>query len=457
MTRKTLVRYKPKSVVRRPNGTVYTTRPIDQQLANYADYVTANPISATINAAKYAAKKAYNYATDDRANRARGMQYTVGSRPMNATGSKPALSSSKVPKKVGYTTPTTGKNVTLKNSKKRCPPVSKAFREKVACAQKAKALVSTYTASYHGQLLAPTNAAASSNFQSYAGYLTDGTAVALAAATGENNFTFFTPLRVLDQASLLFNSKSTTNSQNWTLTTGNFDVKGLEIHVVYQYVKIVLRNNTGQSKEIDFYECTPKLNTEVAPTTIFDACIADDVSQGILITQGTISGNMYGFTPGHTRNFKNTYKYSKRSMSLAPGASTSFTISGPKDFTYLYDKFHDPDVPGTITPFPKNIGIQCMYIVKNIELTNTLNGVTVQSATGHNQGSATSASQTGVLCEITHHSAIEAPEVTSDANKRELRYYDHHNNWATALSEPFSAMRIIPETDILSVSNSLPM
>lgn len=421
-----------------------------------AKYIApTNPIAFAYDASLWAAKKAYKLATDDRANRKAGRAYTIGSRPMVAStrptiGSRPSTS---VPNKVGYQASTKGKNVKTVASKK-LPKVSKDFRKKVESALMPANVVSHYNCSWHGTLqnINPANF----NNQRCARDWFDGFQNTLGAAEGAGFFDLFTPERVVDQASRLFNGK-TGAPQRWAgVATGNFTLDGLEIRVVNQYVTYKLRNNTGQSKEVDFYFCTPKTNQTDNPFASFVASLGQDVTDGKILNS-SISVDTFGVTPGLTTNFKNNWKYVKKEVALAPGASTQFTIPGPKNFLYQWDKFKDPNLGVTDISYPKHIPVLGFYIVRNPDLLECTNaGGTVQTVTGHLQGAVVT-NQTSITIEMKYVASIMAPEVTTDALKTEKTLFEHFTNLSVGTSTPVTIIRQCPETNDLDTSAVTPM
>lgn len=433
---------KPRTTPFRPSNTN-----LSSSTKSGLTYGLGLPASLAAQLAYKAGATAYNYAMDDRANRVKYAGRIIGSRPINQ---QPITGS--LPKKEGYQAPAQGKSVSVKHTVNKVP-VSKLFKDKVESALLPKEVQGKWNQTFHGVIKRPPTAAAQYNFQAYSSLLEDGSGVDLIAADGEPFFELFSPRRVLDQASRLFNGKTGGDAVNWlTTTAGNFLTDGLELKVPYQKVHINVHNNTEVVKEIDLYQCTPKLNAIYPPMTTFENCLSADVADGKLFSQGSISGEMYGVTPSLTNNFSTNWKSTVKQLVLAPGQSTSFDIIGPS-MTYHYDKYKD--LLGADVIYPKNIPILCFYIVRHPELLNLSNIATnvSQSATGHITSPRPSTYALGVTIEIKHYSTIIAPEITPDANKFRRTFFDHHNNWSTASSTSGNVLRIIPEVGTLRIAS----
>lgn len=365
---------------------------------------------------------------------------------------------SELPAKAGYKGKCGGKNVKLGGKQKPLPKVTKLFKARVASALKPKQIISTYNATWHGVLNSPPTAANMMNFQQCSEDATDGAGTALVNATGAPLFQLFHPLRVLDQASILFNAKAVSTSQDWVSDAAaeNFATKGLKVTVLSQSFRVTCHNNTSQSKELLWYQCTPKENTDVSAKDCFDNCLAEDVADGNLITGGSITSNMYGMTPGASKNFGSAFSYTVRKMTLAPGASSKFSVTGPANHTYDWDKYKEMEGTADIV-FPKKLGIQLFYIVRNSEnLQSVWFNATAHvedRATGHISDRPTSnVLITGITIETRYYAKIVAPEKTPVALAVSKGYFDHHNNWQTANDTTPWAVRIAPEDPTVVVS-----
>lgn len=356
-----------------------------------------------------------------------------------------------LPKKSGYKASCPGKNVKLGGKQKPLPKVSKHFKARVASALKPKQIISTYNASWHGVLYGPPTGASQMNFQQCSEDATDGAGTALVNGTGAPLFQLFHPLRVLDQASILFNAKTLSTTQDWVSDAGgeNFATKGLRVTVLSQSFRVTCHNNTSQSKELLWYQCTPKENTDTTAKACFDACLAEDVADGNLITGGSITSNMYGMTPGAAKNFSSAFSYTVRKMSLAPGQSSKFSVTGPANHTYDWDKYKEMEGTADVT-YPKKLGVQLFYIVRNSENLQTVwNNATAyveDRATGHIADRPTAnVLITGITIETRYFAKLVAPEKTPVALAVSKGYFDHHNNWQAANDTTPYAIRIAPE------------
>lgn len=175
--------------------------------------------------------------------------------------------------------------------------------------------------------------------------------------------TYFTPAKILDAASVLFNSKSlgdpylTTNN----LTTVQSNSAGapnvgrpgtLKINVLDSYVNYTLKNVSNRVVTMDIWECTPKLKFQVSNaldslsnTYGFLSDVVDDHPVGHYTGVTTGTADYLMFTESRTDPLGVAAKYlgyqwtwKKRSMILAPDETCVHSIKGPRgelDFSKL--------------------------------------------------------------------------------------------------------------------------
>ncbi len=179
---------------------------------------------------------------------------------------------------------------------------------------------------------------------------------------------FFTPMKIIDAASVLWNQKVAANA--YSTQTGNLNtvhngstgvqvvgtntdmnISGLKINVSNAYVKMTLKNNCQRAMVIEVYKCVPTANNpnNLALTTFADAIDAevDGTNTHIISTVGTGSHtgsttllNMPGVEPNQFAAFRSEWKYEKVSIKIAPGEVTSLFFQGPRDYLLDYDKLN---------------------------------------------------------------------------------------------------------------------
>lgn len=355
--------------------------------------------------------------------------------------------------KTGYKGTVKGKTVKTKGSRNKGVKVSKTFRKKVTKALEPSKNVGKYTSYLHGMLPIIDGALTRYNQQKLITEMTDGLLASLSVTYGDPYFTFFSPLRIRDVASSMWNGK--TPSNNWAgASASNFAVEGLKIVVRYQSVKVTCRNNSGQTKEIDWYQCTPKGNTNIYAYTAWTNALAEETTDGRM---NEVLTSTYGAGPFLSKSFGKAWKYTKHSMLLAPGQTASMYIKGPAA-TYDYEFFHDDADQTTEVDFVKGLTVSMFGILRNPDLTRSVSSAPVNEIqNGHLQGTAL-AWDGGIVTEICHKYVIECPEQTAVALQRDKQIYLHTpTQWNAAAANPTVVARATLKDDRLNYSNSIPM
>lgn len=357
--------------------------------------------------------------------------------------------SSKVTK--GYAGTVRGKNVKTKGSKKRAPKVSKNFKNKVLKVTAKKDPIGRWTQYSHGMIPVISGSGLMYNSQQVFTTLHDGLGAEL-TTQAPSPFLLFNPGRINDVAASMYNGKSPTN--DWSNGTGNFAAEGLKINVLYQSAKITCRNNSGQTKEIDWYECVSKGNVSVDASAHFTAALAEAAADGRM---NEVLTSTYGAGPHLSNNFKNSWKYKKNSMLLAPGQTASLYIKGPK-MEYDYNKFHADSNQTTEVEFVKGVTVSMFGILRNPDLTRAVTTTpTFEIQNGHLQG-VLGAWDGGVVCEIAYKYVINAPTQTAEARMRDKVIYLHTKNpWASVTADPTALARISTKTENILFSNNVAM
>lgn len=193
-----------------------------------------------------------------------------------------------------------------------------------------------------------------------------------AAMSGNDGFTtgdewqFFSPLKLLDAASVLWNQK--TASRDYTGQSGNLntvhngttgvevvgtaaapEIQGLKIHVSNAYVKMTMKNNSQRHMLVEVYKCVPKTIAPLALALSTFAAAIDRAVDGTntsicsVVSVGSVDSvsallNMPGVEPNQFPSFNTEWKYEKVKIKIAPGETTSLFFQGPKDYILDYDK-----------------------------------------------------------------------------------------------------------------------
>lgn len=179
-------------------------------------------------------------------------------------------------------------------------------------------------------------------------------------------FQFFTPMKILDAASILWNKKGINadytaqldnfNSSHVVLTGApvssgtryDMGIVGLKIHVINTYVKMIVKNSTQRSFVLGFYKCVPATAyPDSLPMDAFKSALEeehDGANTSIIAASGTFAkpvDNLFVMPqcePNLLKSFRSQWKYEKVNIKMEPGETTTLFMQGPKDYTIDYDK-----------------------------------------------------------------------------------------------------------------------
>lgn len=207
------------------------------------------------------------------------------------------------------------------------------------------------------------------------------------ALTG-GQFCYFTPLKLLDAASVLWNGK--TSSIDWTTVTGNFSLAissttaapqvgssqfanagGIELTVINSYVTWRIKNVNQRSMKIKIYCCVPKQKYgDQGPLTALLTGPLQDTTGSTRSTLG--AGNIASgsnvertiachpnFEPKQNTQFNNLYKYEVTEILIKPGEEIQHHIQGPKNYKLDYAKLYQAGTT-EVSSFFKECSKLCM-------------------------------------------------------------------------------------------------
>lgn len=189
-----------------------------------------------------------------------------------------------------------------------------------------------------------------------------------------NEWVFFTPAKILNAASILWNRKRKKldyNDQN-----GNFDINvtratgaipastaalpgksNFKLTVSNSFVQMKLKNVSRRRMKLTFYHCTSKVAfpdrlplDALVYAIIQDASVAtSEVWEGDLDSTGApINPTLFhaqiatnpSFEPAMTPSFNSIYKYEKVEINIAPQETVFHSIQGPKNFELDFAKLN---------------------------------------------------------------------------------------------------------------------
>lgn len=333
-----------------------------------------------------------------------------------------------------------GKDVKLPKAQRGKIHVSAQFKKMVKRALEEEQSEGVYTDYSAG--LVPSSAGATvtnDNQQHVTPFLTQGDGT---LGYGNQLLDFFTPNRMIDAASVLFNGK--VRSNNYTTTVNNFQFDQLKLDVDYSSVVVILRNNTQVTKHISFYECVPKVHSASNAYADWVSFLAQEATDGMNLTVVPADVTSIGITPSCTKKFSTKWKSAVREIVLGPGQMTEFSVIGPKNTTYDYSKFY---INTNAVEFPKGYTKSCFFVVKPVEPSVFVGASAVATVVGYDQSQAnpvTNGLPFGVACIMRFKYKFMAPELTPVAN-RKTYVYSYGTSLGAIGSNPNGAVARIDE------------
>jgi len=168
---------------------------------------------------------------------------------------------------------------------------------------------------------------------------------------------FFSPIRVLDAASVLWNGKA--EALDPSNLTGQFDNKGTKINVLRQWAVVQIKNNTLRKKHVTIrvFQGRTKADYDLNPLSEWIATLADEANFGssvgnsanLPVNQNNTTVAHPGLSPGIHKRIRDKFKWTEKVYVLEPGQDFEFTEEGPA-MTYDYTKYWD-----ALSPIAENV------------------------------------------------------------------------------------------------------
>lgn len=217
----------------------------------------------------------------------------------------------------------------------------------------------------------------------------------------------FSPVRVLNSASVLFNAKADDSVPTATADTFNHNTK---VTVKKQWANFTLTNNFKREVCVKIFDIAAKGKTP--PTTHPQQYWADglsvdknDLGTATGINLSDTAQTHLGLSPLANKMFRNQFKVNESTVRMEPGNTHRFNITGPQ-MTYDMSKYHD----GNTNAINDNWGMtRWILIVYYFDL------VIAGSGTGR-WFLPVDGEQVGLCLETTLNYVIEAPSKTGFEN-----------------------------------------
>lgn len=233
------------------------------------------------------------------------------------------------------------------------------------------------------------------------------------AATGLNSnylFNAFTPKRLLDAASILYNGK--TIAEDYTPVAGNFPVKALTVNYQYCSKKFTFTNHSHQAYEIEWNECVPKAPND---GEILDKWVDALKTENWKPTTPTPQD--YGQRPQMLAAWKTLYTTKNTTFTLKPGETRTFfyKFTGCVDFSKVMKNETE------IWSYSNKFGMQFSAIIRaklNYGWERAINESNVPyigPLTIPNQANS------GIACQIDEVFKIQQPDETKEAYEGNFR------------------------------------
>lgn len=204
---------------------------------------------------------------------------------------------------------------------------------------------------------------------------------------------FFTLLKIIDAASVLWNTKDA--DRNYGIQIGNLNtvhtsatgvpvvgtvanpaIKGLKIHVQNAYVKFKIKNNSQRSMQICVYNVVPKIRFPL--TTALEGFLTAVATEADGANSAYVSSVNDQFTnfqqnaslfanplcePNMFPSFNRAFKYEKITIKIAPGETCEHSVQGPKNFDLDFSKLYNAGIDESERAYSKT----SMFVMMSVQ------------------------------------------------------------------------------------------
>lgn len=255
---------------------------------------------------------------------------------------------------------------------------------------------------------------------------------------------YFTPAKIIDAASVLFNNKRPANPYSSTInnlaTTFNIatganvptNPGSLKVDIKDSFVKFTIKNCSYRVITMDIWECTPTLKFQNVPALSALAGLINAQSEVAAGNDTNISywtGNATSSTLNQNLYYENNidplycaskigfpFKWKKRTMILAPFETCIHNIQGPKgtfDFSKITSFDTTAPIASTVYNFNtlmKGWSVSCVISVHGDQIVQT-GGVSTGNRDSHYSTSTNNRISCPVAIEVEETYSIAVPEI----------------------------------------------
>lgn len=263
------------------------------------------------------------------------------------------------------------------------------------------------------------------------------------------SFTPFAPKRILDAASVLYNGKA--KGVQVEATPGNFDFQKLKVNVPYYYHAITLKNFTNEPYEVNCWQFKALHNTDVHPMSVFASDLAvPSWAGGVNSIDKDTDSFYYGLMSvkfGVGQSLRKHYSYKKvQTKKMLPGHEMK-VIDLYRNTTVDFQTMANDASPAILCSFSKGTNIYVFEIIP------TLQGISDGTKLVGRRKEGVPTGVDGWLIERTEHWTIEQPEITTDANQREVHAFLDDSSSGTGFTN-FVQKRSEPTETVLASGTS---
>lgn len=219
-----------------------------------------------------------------------------------------------------------------KGQKRKKVKVSRKLRDKIKKVMENKAIQGFFQETSYQRLSLPP---AQDNKQNVARLVT----------TGDVDDAYFSPQRVMDAASCLWNEKVQSSVGKVYADADNFDNKKLKVKVINSSTTFNFRNNTQRGLNLKVIEAEPKSNQVQGSLFLAwqNALTHQASTQGP--NQSSITISELHTNPGMLPDMRRLFNFSTSKYRLEPGAECTHFTQGPQDKLYDFQKFWNGSTP----------------------------------------------------------------------------------------------------------------
>jgi len=251
---------------------------------------------------------------------------------------------------------------------------------------------------------------------------------------------FFTPYKILDAASILWNGK--VMAQDATLTTGNFstyvDNSTLNpkttplrnnIYIRNAYVTFEIKNNSQRPMTLFIRNCVPKVKfQDSGPLQAFQAGVYRDLA----IPSGDTNGPLVPYSATSDQNlsryfndpnlpwslidnYKRNWKHETMTVLINPGETHKHSIQGPKNMTVNYNDLYKDGNYNIATFYKKTSAAVVIGVLPDLEYATVLSGSRVNMSGRWVKTTSTSLDKSiihPISIEVKEHFDLSMPEIT---------------------------------------------